>query len=581
MRPIIGNTTIAAGGRFDSHFKRDSAEQELLNKVEQRVEQKVWEHRSQPQQMALECMADILLYGGSAGSLKTETLLVAATAELDNPNFHGIIFRASYPELRDIIKKSRKLYPQLGGKFTDGSPKRWTFPSGAIIEFTYLKRDDDVYDHQGQEYTFIGFDEAGHQNEFRIRYMLTRLRSTDPTLKLRMFLTANPGGPGHDFLMKFFLKGYCPHCTPDKAVVSGKLYWDAVWPEDKQPVQVTLDDGTVVKKSVCFIAGKITDHTLLGNDYIANLKMQSAATASILLSGCWKQWEGQFFDCYQENRGWEQNEYGVMVISDPDACQVMPIDEIYKRFDIKPWFAHAVGGDYGFAGSKAAGHLIVRTPATKRFPNGRIILLDDYSEPHVTAKDYAHDLLNKWFLEDGAIPEKPRNLQMWAVSPDAFRKDGSVNDVDVPFSRLEQMNDVLSKYGFEFIMANNDRLGGWMLMYQMLRDGELIIASHCQKTRDMLMSRTRDKKKFGDILKVPGDELDDIADSLRYAVMTWRTVAVKPRQERLQEITQDLDPTSAMIAVRRFEIEERQETTPIFFGKQKMRPGGMGFKRPR
>jgi hypothetical protein len=348
------------------------------------------------------------------------------------------------------------------------------------------------------------------------------------------------------------------------------------------PVAVTLDDGVVVKKSVAFISGKLTDHTLLGIDYIANLKTQSAATANILLSGCWKVWEGQFFDCYQETRGWSQSDFGVLQVVDPDACQVMPIDEIYQRLGVKYWYPHGVGGDYGFAGSSAAAHLIVRLPATERFKNGRIVVLDEYVEAHVTAKDFARDLVNRWVLVDGAPALKPISLQMWAVSPDAFRKDGTVNDVDVPFSRLEQMNEVLGEYGSSFVRANDDRKGGWMLLYQMLRDGELVIASHCEKTRDMLMSRVRDPKKFGDVLKIAGDPLDDVADSLRYAVMTWRTIAVKPREEKVQEVMQGLDPTSAMIALRRFESTERAANQPVYFGRQKYktRTPGTVVRRP-
>lgn len=575
MLPVIAGQAVHKSGRRDSDFKRELSERDeaLLRKVEN----KIWEVRSRPQQMALECEADILLYGGAAGSLKTETLLVDAAAEIDNPNLNAVIFRATYPELADIVLKSQRLYQKLGGKFVDGNPKVWKFPSGAKITFTYLARDKDVFKHQGQEYTFIGFDEAGHQNEFRIRYMLTRLRSTDPSLKLRMRLTANPGGPGHDFLFKMFLRGHCPHCTPDLSVVSGQVYDDAVWPSDQQPVSVTLDDGTVVKKTVCFIAGKVTDHTLLGNDYIANLKTQSAATAAILLSGCWKQWEGQYFDCYQETRGWEQDEHGRLVLRYPELRQVLPLADV----DVKHWYSHCVGGDYGFTMSKAAAHLLVRLPGTENFPNGRLLVLDEYAEPGVTAKDYARELLNRWFLEKGEVPERSRNIQMWVVSPDAFRKDGSVNDVDVPFSRIEQMNEVIAPYGFQFVRANDDRKSGWMLMYQMLRDGELIIAEHCRKTRDMLMSRVRDPKKFDDILKVPGDELDDVADSLRYAVMTWRLSASKPREERIEEIVQALDPTNAMIAIKRFEIEERQMQAPVFLGKAKARSSGRpGPRRP-
>jgi hypothetical protein len=531
-----------------------------------------WKPMSAAQAMALECEADILLYGGSAGSLKSETLLVDAAIEIENPNYNGIIFRQSFPELRDLVKKSLKLYPRLGGTFVKGSPMCWTFPSGATLWLGYMGHDDDVFAHQGNEYTFIGFDEAGHQNEHRIRYMLTRLRSTDAGLKLRMRLTANPGGPGHSFLMKMFLKGRCPHCEPTLAVEAGKLYTDAVWPSDKQPLTVKLPGGKIIQYTVAFIPGKVTDHNLLGDAYVGNLMMQAAATANKLLLGCWKEWEGQFFDCFVETRGIIRHENGTYDVPLPDMRMVVPRAEL----DIKYWYPHFVGGDYGFSGSSASAHLCVRVPATEHFPNGRIYVIEEYCEKGVTARDYGRDLVDRWFLEDGIVPEKPRSIQMWAVSPDAYRKDGSVNDVDVPYSRYEQMNESLAPYGMGFVRANDDRKGGWMKVYQMLRDGELVICSNCRETIDMLQTRLRDPKKGDDILKVAGDPLDDLADDLRYAVMTWAMYSTKPKDERIEEATRGLSMTNAMLTVRKMEMADRRETAPGYSPKA-MRGGG---KRP-
>lgn len=574
--PVIGGVVLPKQGPSHSDFKRGMTNRALQEKVEE----KLWEAASQPQIDALECAADILLFGGSAGGLKTETLLVDAAAEKDNPNLHAIIFRETFPELRDIVLKSRKLYPGLGGRFVDGSPKKWVFPSGATIEFGYLGCDDDVYAHQGQEYSFIGFDEAGHQNEFRIRYLLTRLRSTDPTLKLRLRLTANPGGQGHDFLFKFFLRGVCPHCTPGLAVEDGKLYTDAVWPSDKQPVSVVVE-GELIEFTVAFIRSKITDHNLLGKRYVANLMQQSAATANILLSGCWKQWEGQYFDCYVETRGYEFTNGKLRTLELKDGEKDLRMLVPHQELDIKPWYAHIVGGDYGFTISKAAGVLIARTPATPLWPNGRMYVIDEYLEGGVTARDYGKDLVDRWFLEQGEVPEKPRSIQMWVVSPDAQRKDGSVNDVNVAFSRLQQMNESLEPYGFEFIRANDDRVSGWTYLYQILRDGELVICNHCENTRNMFLSRIRDPKRFDDLLKVPGDELDDLADALRYAVMTWKLQGTRPRQERVQEIIEGLDPTSRAIAIQRFEKQEsNNNSATATIGKGKAKSGGMGRRRP-
>jgi hypothetical protein len=152
-------------------------------------------------------------------------------------------------------------------------------------------------------------------------------------------------------------------------------------------------------------------------------------------------------------------------------------------------------------------------------------------------------------LEHGIVPERPRSIQMWAVFRDPYRKDGSVNEVNVPPSRIEQMNAKTQPYGFEFLRANDGRAGGWVAMFQMLRDGELVICSHGARTIEMLQTLLRDPKKFHEILKVKGDPLDDLADGLRYGVMTWKTHAVKPKEEVIAEAIQGLNPSNAMMTI--------------------------------
>jgi UDP-N-acetylglucosamine:LPS N-acetylglucosamine transferase len=48
-----------------------------------------WMPATVAQKAALDSKADILLFGGSAGSLKTETMLMDAVQEYENPNLRA------------------------------------------------------------------------------------------------------------------------------------------------------------------------------------------------------------------------------------------------------------------------------------------------------------------------------------------------------------------------------------------------------------------------------------------------------------------------------------------------------------
>ena len=193
-----------------------------------------WMPATAAQKAALDSEADILLFGGSAGSLKTETMLMDAVQEHENPNLRAIVFRSSFVEMTDIIDKTRRLYAPLGGVFV-GSPKwTWSFPSGATIRFAYMKTDDDVWKYLGPRYSFIGFDESTLHTEKQVRNILGRLSSTDRRLRLRMRLTSNPGNVGAAWHQDLFLRGHCPVHNQQQAAQPGQLYRDRCWPSDRR-----------------------------------------------------------------------------------------------------------------------------------------------------------------------------------------------------------------------------------------------------------------------------------------------------------------------------------------------------------
>src|SRR5271157_3054145 len=83
-----------------------------------------WSPKSASQKAALESKADILFFGGAAGSLKTETMLVDAARESCNPNLRASIFRQQFTQMTDIVDKTLRLYSSMRAKYV-GAPS-WT-----------------------------------------------------------------------------------------------------------------------------------------------------------------------------------------------------------------------------------------------------------------------------------------------------------------------------------------------------------------------------------------------------------------------------------------------------------------------
>ena len=159
-----------------------------------------------------------VLYGGSAGGGKSYAMLADPLRYMNHPQFSGLLLRHTTEELRELVWKSRELYPQIykGIKWSERK-MQWVAPSGARLWMSYLDRDDDVLRYQGLAFSWIGFDELTQwSTPFAWNYMRSRLRSTAPDLPVYMRATTNPGGPGHQWVKKMFIDPapYGKHLMP-------------------------------------------------------------------------------------------------------------------------------------------------------------------------------------------------------------------------------------------------------------------------------------------------------------------------------------------------------------------------------
>ena len=192
--------------------------EDTLKKVSKSLKQEVEENvifkaNEGPQTDFLAAPERDVLYGGAAGGGKSYAMLIAPLRFAHRAAHRALILRRSMPELRELIDKSRELYPKAfpGCKYKEVE-KLWNFPSGAKVEFGFLERDADVYRYQGQAYSWIGFDEITHlPTEFGWNYLASRLRTTDPDITPYMRCTANPGGVGATWVKKRYVDPYPPN----------------------------------------------------------------------------------------------------------------------------------------------------------------------------------------------------------------------------------------------------------------------------------------------------------------------------------------------------------------------------------
>jgi hypothetical protein len=218
-----------------------------------------------------------VLYGGAAGGGKSYAMLVDPLRFAHRGAHRALILRRSMPELRELIDKSRELYPKAfpGCKYKEVE-KLWNFPSGAKIEFGFLERDADVYRYQGQAYSWIGFDEITHQaTEFSWNYLASRLRTTDPEIIPYMRCTANPGGVGAHWVKKRYI--------------------------DPSPPNESFKGSDGLSRK--FIPARLDDNPYLANDgrYEQMLKALPATQRRQLLEGDWEVAEGAAFTEFDRN----------------------------------------------------------------------------------------------------------------------------------------------------------------------------------------------------------------------------------------------------------------------------------------
>ena len=298
----LENNESSTHGKIVEDKDLESLPAQLAQEAKEEV---IFRANQGPQEDFLAASETDVLYGGAAGGGKSYAMLVDPLRYAHRTAHRGLIIRRSMPELRELIDKSRELYPKAfpGCKYKEVE-KLWNFPSGAKIEFGFLERDADVYRYQGQAYSWIGFDEITHlPTEFSWNYLASRLRTTDSEIVPYMRCTANPGGVGATWVKKRYIDP-CPTNTSFEGA-----------------------DGLTRK----FIPARLQDNPFLAKDgrYEKMLKALPPTQRQQLLEGNWDVAEGAAFTEFEA------------------------MSHIITPFEIPIHWERIKGIDYGYASESA------------------------------------------------------------------------------------------------------------------------------------------------------------------------------------------------------------------------------------
>ena len=220
---------------------------------------------------------DEVLYGGAAGGGKSDALLIDALGlhqgAIEKRKYQAILFRRTYPDLKDLIDRSLELYPEIvpGTKY-DKQAHVWTFPAGARVELGSMQYDSDRFKHRGRAYQYIGWDELTlFPTPVPYRYLLSRLRTVDPTIKCYVRASTNPDGPGFKWVKEYWR-------VPQEGTAT------------RFHVEISDDEtGETFKRTRCFVPARLSDNPFLRDSgYRQTLLSLPLEEQKALLRGRWE-----------------------------------------------------------------------------------------------------------------------------------------------------------------------------------------------------------------------------------------------------------------------------------------------------
>ena len=438
-------------------------------------------HPSQRQALFMRAKNKYVIFGGARGGGKSWA--VRWKAVLMCARYAGIrilIMRRSYPEL--LENHIKPLRSALNGvaKY-NGTEHEFRFLNGSIIKFMYCENDKDLMRIQGHEYDVIAIDEATQMTEYQIKAVMACVRGTNGFPK-RMYMTCNPGGPGHQYI---------------KRLKEGR-FLESEKPED-----------------YIFIQSLVTDNKALMReqpDYIEQLKALPPKQREAWLYGRWDVYEGQVFEEFRDDPEHYLDKKNTHVIA---PFEPPPGWRIYRSFDwgyARPFSCAWWAVDFDGVFYRILELYGCRKDHGVDIPNEGVKWVDDEIFGEIAKMEREHPWLKGKRVRGVADPS------IWAGE-------------ETGVSRY----NTAEKYGVYFDKGNNDRIPGWMQCHYRLAFDEngypmMYVFNTCKAFIRTVPLLCYDEHRIEDV----DSKLEDhVADEWRYFCMMN---PIKPRAKAPEKI---------------------------------------------
>ena len=492
-----------------------------------------WAAQPGSQDYFLRCPILECCYEGTRGPGKTDALLMdfnQHTGEDDRTDddrkkgvpqmrgwgreWRGVLFRRTFPELEDVIEKSKKWFSQFQpDAFFNSSRNYWRWPTGERLYFRPFPKASSYWTYHGHAYPWIGWEELGTwPDDSCYLPMFSCSRSTMPNMPRKIRSTTNPYGPGHNWVKARFRLPVLP------GHVRGQVIRDST------------DQSGFLEPPRVAIHGQLNENKVLmcaDPGYVSKLAAgaPNAAARQAWLFGGWDIVAGGMFD----DVWYECRDYAVIPPFDVPAG--WKIDRSFDWGDARPfatlWWAESNGEDLVFPdGSKKSTvrgdlFLIREYYGWNGKPNEGLRLLDYEIAQNIVEREV------KWGI-NGRVRPGPADSSIFDDTNGSCVARGMSNVVRIGAKAYA---------GVRWIPANKGpgtRKQGWTQLRSYLnatipsgrgpreKPGLFIVGPHCPQWLRTVPVLPRDEKDPDD---VDSSTEDHVGDATRYRL-------VLPKRER-------------------------------------------------